>query len=102
MSTTEHKPGVHAACLVNRHLKLEGLDALKVETIAQEIDGLLGVDSVFLDEDSQYLDIAYDASHLSIDDVEAIVRKHGRDLDHGWWTHFQEGWYRFTDQECQG
>ena len=70
-------------------------------SLAQEIDRLVGVDSVALDKDSRRLDIAYDASHLRIEQLEEIVRKHGTDLDHGWWTQFKEGWYRFSDRNLR-
>lgn len=101
MSDMDHRPGVHEAYLVKRHLKLEDLDAAKAAAIAQEIDQLVGVDSVALDKDTRRLDVAYDASHLRIEQVEEIVRRHGTDLDHGWWTQFKEGWYRFTDQNVR-
>ncbi|GAB3390642.1 heavy-metal-associated domain-containing protein [Azotobacter armeniacus] len=101
MSDMDHRPGVHEAYLVKRHLKLEALNAVRAAAIAQEIDQLLGVDSVALDKATGRLDVAYDASHMRIEQVEEIVRKHGSDLDHGWWTHFKEGWYRFTDQNLR-
>ncbi|TCK02345.1 heavy-metal-associated domain-containing protein [Marinobacterium mangrovicola] len=101
MSHTEHKPGVREAFLVQRHLLLESLDAGKAAAIAEEIEPLRGVDSVRLDPDSQRLDIAYDASVLQLDQIEAIVRSHGSDLDQGWWTRFKEGWYRYTDQNIK-
>jgi len=102
MSDTHHKPGVHEAYLVNRHLWLESLDAEKAATIAQEIEALIGVDSLMLDPDSRRLDIAYDASVLQIEQIEAIVHCHGSDLDQSWWTRFKVGWYRYTDQNVQG
>lgn len=101
MSQVHHKPGVQEAFLVKRHLKLEALSAEQATTIAQAIGDLAGVDNVMLDRQSLHLDIAYDASKLNIDQVEAIIREHGGQLDHGWWTHFKEGWYRFTDQNIQ-
>ncbi len=101
MSEVHHKPGVHEAYLVKRHLKLGDLDTEKTEAIAQEIGQLLGVDTVTLNSETRRLDIAYDASQLSIEQVEEIVRKHGSDLDHSWWTHFKEGWYSFTDQNVR-
>ncbi len=101
MSDMDHRPGVQEAYLVKRHLKLDNLDAAKAMAIAQEIDQLVGVDSVALDSSSRRLDVAYDASHLRIEQVEDIVRKHGTELDHGWWSNFKEGWYRFSDQNVR-
>lgn len=101
MSDVHHKPGVHEAYLLKRHLKLEDLDAEKAGAIAQEIEPLVGVDAVALDPATRRLDIAYDASVLQLEQIEAIVRRHGSDLDHGWWTRFKEGWYRYTDQNAR-
>ncbi|ACO78024.1 hypothetical protein AvCA_18110 [Azotobacter vinelandii CA] len=101
MSDMDHRPGVREAYLVKRHLKLEALDAARADAIAQEIDHLVGVDRVDLDKASGRLDIAYDASHLDLEQLEEIVRRHGSDLDHGWWTHFKEGWYRFADRNLK-
>jgi hypothetical protein len=98
MSDVPHRPGVHEAYMVKRHLKLETLEGDKAEAIAQEVDQLVGVDTVALDRETRRLDIAYDASVLQI---ETIVRRHGSDRDHGWWTRFKDGWYRYIDQQCQ-
>ncbi len=101
MSDEHHAPEVHEAFLMTRHLKLEDLDADRASAIAQEVGQLLGVDSVVLDSATRRLDIAYDASLLGIEQVEDIIRRHGSDLDHGWWTRFKESWYRFTDQNAK-
>ncbi len=101
MSEVHHKPGVHDAYLMKRHLKLDDLDADKAALIAQEIHQLVGVDTVALDPETQRLDIAYDASVLQIEQIETVVRRHGSDLDHRWWTRFKEGWYRYTDDNAQ-
>jgi len=98
MSNTDHKPGVHEVYLVRRKLKLDSLDAEQATAIAQEIEPLLGVDSVALDPVTRRLDIAYDASVLQLEQIEVIVRRYGSDLDQSWWNRFKEGWYRFTDQ----
>lgn len=99
--TDVHRVGVHESCLVIRHLKLEGLDHDKAEAIGQEVDAIMGVDMVSLNEDEAILNVAYDASKLNIDTIEAIVHKHGADIGHGWATRFKEGWYRFTDQNIR-
>jgi hypothetical protein len=97
----EHRAGVHECCLVIHHLKLENLDHDKAEAIGQEIDTLIGVDMVSLNDETSVLNVAYDAGKLNVDDIEAIVRKHGADISHRWWTQFKEGWYRFTDQNVR-
>ncbi len=99
--TQEHRAGVHECCLVIRHLKLENLDHDKTEAIGQEIDKLIGIDMVSLNDDTNVLNVAYDAGKLNLDDIEGIVRAHGADISHAWWTQFKEGWYRFTDQNVR-
>ncbi len=96
-----HKPGVDENYLMIRHLRLEGLTEENRLGITEEICQLIGVDAVSITESENILNVAYDASTRNIDEMEAIVEKHGCAIAHGWWTHFKEGWYRFTDQNVQ-
>ena len=96
-----HRAVVNECCLVIRHLRLDNLDHEKAEAIGQEIDQIMGVDMVSLNDDRATLNVAYDAGKVNIEDVEAIVRKHGADIAQGWWTRFKESWYRFSDDNVR-
>lgn len=101
MNQNEHKPGVTEVNLVVRHLKLEPIDTAKANAAIDEIDQLYGLDDVSFDEKSLVLNLAYDASHLCIDGIEEVLKKHDIDVSHDWWTHFKEGYYRFVDQNVK-
>jgi hypothetical protein len=45
--------------------------------------------------------MAYDASRLCIDHIEAILARHAIEISHGWWTRFKEDHYRFVDQNIK-
>lgn len=99
--TQNHRVGVNECCLVIRHLKLKRLEHDTAEVIGQKLEGIIGVDMVSFNEDSSVLNVAYDAGKVNIDDIEAIVREGGADIDDGWWTHLKEGWYRYTDENVR-
>jgi hypothetical protein len=101
MKKKEHRPGVSEVNLVKRHLKLEKAPLAKIQSAVEEIDKLFGMDSIFFDEKSRVLNMAYDATLLCIDGLEEVLKKHDVELDHGWWTHFKEGQYRTVDQNVK-
>jgi hypothetical protein len=45
--------------------------------------------------------LAYDATRTSIEAVEEILAKHNIEISHGWWTHFKDSYYKFTDQNIK-
>jgi hypothetical protein len=47
MKKKEHRPGVSEVNLVKRHLKLEKAPLAKIQSAVEEIDKLLGMDSIF-------------------------------------------------------
>ncbi|MFL0802742.1 MAG: heavy-metal-associated domain-containing protein [Agarilytica sp.] len=97
----EHRPGVSEVTLVVRHLKMEPADQEKIDAVVHEIDEIYGVDSVSFDAASHVLNIAYDATRLSIECIEERIEKYALEISHDWWTHFKEGYYRFIDQNIQ-
>lgn len=101
MSNVHHRPGVREEFLVKRQLKLQTLDEARADVIAEEVDGLTGVDSTELNASTGRLDIAYDATHLDLEQVYEILRKHDSGLERGWWNRFKDKWYRFTDQNIR-
>lgn len=101
MTSKTHRLGVSEATRVVRHLKLEKSQKLQLAAAVAEIDQLYGMDEVALAEEGILIHLAYDASHVSIDDIEAALRRHGVEVGHGWWTHFKEGHYRFVDQNVK-
>lgn len=101
MKDPEHRLGVSEVNLVVRHLKLDPNTDSDIEPALEEIDEIYGLDGVSFDQTSQVLNIAYDASRVSIEGIEAVLQKHGIEVAHDWWTHFKESYYRFVDQNVK-
>lgn len=101
MSESKHRLGVSETNLVVRHLKLAPQNLGRMGDAIKEIDNIYGLDGVSYDEKSQVLNLAYDASRISIDCVEEVLSKFEIEVGHGWWTHFKEGHYRFVDQNVK-
>ncbi len=100
-SKQQHNAGVNGSSLMMRNLKLEGPVDEKRKLIAEEINQLLGVDSVSIDASESLLKVIYDATKRQLDEVEDIVRKYECDIADDWWTHFKEGYYKFVDQNVK-
>lgn len=101
MKQREHRLGVSESTLVKRHLKIESSGPEGIQEALAEIDQLYGMDSVSFDQERSRLDLAYNAVRLSIDDIAAILERHGIDIAPGWWNHFKEEHYRFVDQNVK-
>lgn len=101
MKHRKYRLGVSEANRVVRRLRIEPGSDRNVTAAIREIDGLYGIDEVSVDDVTRVIHLAYDASRLSIDDIEEIIKRHSLDVSHDWWTHFKEGHYRFVDQNIR-
>ena len=101
MSDKKHRLGVSEVNLVVRHLKLEPVDQSKLQAAIAEVDQLYGLDAISFDEKSHVLNLAYDASRISLDGIEEVLKNHGVEVSHDWWTHFREGYYKFVDENVK-
>ena len=101
MGKKEHRLGVSEINLVVRHLKLEPADQNNLQAVVAEVDQLYGLDAISFDEKSHVLNLAYDASRICLDGIEDVLKKHGVEVSHDWWTHFKEGYYKFVDQNVK-
>lgn len=101
MTKKEHRLGVSDVNLVKRHLKIEAAPAESIRAAIAEIDELYGMDEISFDEMHRKLNLAYDASRLSIEDVEKVMAAHGLEMSHDWWTRRKESSYRFVDQNVK-
>lgn len=101
MKKGKHRLGVSETNLVNRHLKLADVHTSRIALAISEIDEIYGIDEVSFDENSEMLDVAYDASRTCIDCIEDILVKHRLKISDDWWTRFKEAHYRFVDQNVK-
>lgn len=98
---SEHQSGINPGFVTRHTLSLYGLDKNNAPLIVRDLDELPGMDKVKLIEAKQTLTVAYDASHHSIDDMIAIVEKHGASIKDNWWSRVKLGWQRQTDQNVK-
>ncbi|SFG53002.1 cation transporter [Neptunomonas qingdaonensis] len=101
MNDSQHRLGVCEVNLVVRHLRLDKITVANKDLILAEIDAIYGIDNVSFDDKSAVLNIAYDASRCHLDGIEEIIRQHGADVAHDWWTHVKEGYYKYVDQNVK-
>lgn len=101
MSDLDHKVGVKEANLVKRTLALTGLQENERTPMCEEIAQLLGIDEVSFEQQSEKLSIAYDPTHVDLDDIEGIVQRHGAEIAANWWNRVKTGYYRFVDQNVR-
>ena len=84
MSNNDHRAGVRGINLVNRTLKLNTESVKKVREAINEIDRLVGLDSVAYDSERNLLLVAYDASKVDLNVIEEKLRKFGVEINSGW------------------
>ncbi len=94
-----HRQGVNELYLTKRTLRLSEVPAGERHLIMDEIDRLDGVDAVNWQKNR--LEIDYDASKRSIDDIGRVLEQHGAGLPHGMLSRFKLGWYRYTDHNMR-
>lgn len=99
MST--HRAGVNAGYLIKHKLKLTGLTDDNAKLICDEINQIIGVDSVSIDRDKHTIKLAYDASIHDIDEMRSIIQKHKADLSPDFWNQLKLNWDRGTDNNIK-
>ncbi|WP_375753442.1 cation transporter [Vibrio sp. HN007] len=98
MGSKKHRVSVNEVNLVSRNLRLSQINTEDQQAMVNEIDHLFGLDEVSFDEKEGAIHLAYDATRLSLEDIEAIIRKYGADIHDDWWSHTKESYYKFVDQ----
>lgn len=98
ISKQKHRVGVKENSLVIRHLRLEGDVNKNHLLIVDEIDQLIGVDSVSINLSESLLKVGYDATKRQLVEIKNIVSKHQCRIAHDWWMHFKESHYNFVDK----
>ncbi len=71
------------------------------DALVSEIDKVFGIDEVSYNIKNGEIHLAYDATHIDLDGIEEVIRKHGADLHDDWWTHTKESYYKFVDQNVK-
>ncbi|EMP54694.1 hypothetical protein MSNKSG1_15332 [Marinobacter santoriniensis NKSG1] len=95
-----HKPTSQEAFLLKRKLKVDGLSESEWEDFIQELNQHPCIDFAELQWGDQ-LNVTYDGTHWSTDELLGLVQSHGGKLRDGWWTRRKLAWYRFTDDNVR-
>lgn len=98
---SEHRLGINPGFLIKHSLSLRGVNESNANAMTAELDALPCVDGVWLNRTKGTLKIAYDASHHTIDEMIAIVEKHGATVKDSWWSRTRLGWQRQTDENIK-
>ena len=101
MSNLQHRAGVRDVNLVVRHMRLSRVSDDNRDAMMNEIDHLFGIDEAIYNSQQGAVYLAYDATHIDLDGIEEVIRKHGADIHDDWWTHTKEGYYKFVDQNIK-
>lgn len=101
MSDLEHRVGVKEVNLVRRTIALSGLQEDERGPMCEEIKQLLGIDKVLFLQQAEKLLLAYDPTHVDLDDIEVVVQRHGAGFATNWWNRVKAGYYRFVDQNVR-
>lgn len=101
MSNFEHRVGVNEDNLVVRTVKLAKITPQNKGDILTKIDEAFGVDAVSFDDNKNELKVAYDATHINLEDIEVIIKGFGGDVADSWWNHIKEDYYKFVDQNVK-
>ena len=98
MTTLEQDESMELAP-VRRRLRLEDLNQLQIELLAQEFNQEAGVTKVVVSK--QWLDIEYDVSMLTLERVIALLEAYGGELSADWWTGLKANWYQKHEEKLR-
>lgn len=84
---------------VSRKIRLSLVAANALRDAMRQLRTIDGVRSVAADPRDQ-LRVSYDASHLGIRDIEAMLAKAGIASASGAWWRLKSAWYRFLDENA--
>ena len=101
MSGTRLRPGVDPNNLLVRRLRVVGLSEEKERSVAAELLGETGMDSVCWPDPGHLLEVAYDGAKRQLADVEATLARHGARLATDWRMRLKCSWYRFTEENVR-
>lgn len=95
-----HKASISGAFLQRRTLPLEGLPESAWDDLLEDLNHHPCVDHAER-KSADRLQVAYDASHWSTDELLLFVAERGGRLKNSWWVRRKLAWYRFTDDNVR-
>lgn len=98
--TKAHKATSQESFLLRRKLMVEGLGESQWDDFIHELNHHPCVDFAEHKPDN-HLQVTYDGSHWSIDELLELIRARGAWLKPGWWSSRKLAWHRFTDDNVR-
>ncbi|MDL0433476.1 hypothetical protein QPM17_20235 [Marinobacter sp. TBZ242] len=98
--TKAHKATNQGQFLVRRKLTVLGLEGSQWHDLIHELNHHPCVDFAERRSNNR-LQVTYDGSHWSIDELLELIKDRGGQLKLGWWAQRKLGWYRFTDDNVR-
>lgn len=98
MSTSNNDEPIELAP-VRRRLRIEDLNQLQIELLAQAFHDEVGVANVVVRK--QWLEIEYNISELTLERVIELLEAYGGELSPDWWTAFKANWYLRREEKLR-
>ncbi len=98
---TTHREGVNPGFLTRFSFSLQRVDQSMAQKAADEIGRLPGIDRAWFDANKPRLKVAYDGSVQNVDQIMAILEKHGVVIKSNWWNRLRLSLQRQTDQNIR-
>lgn len=98
MNNFNHRVGVSEENLVNRKLRLTGINQRNHASIYEELNMQFGIEKINIGMLSDMLNVSYDATHINLIKIENILEKHKVKIYKSWWNSTKKSYYQFVDQ----
>lgn len=98
--TKAHKTESHEGFLLSRKLKVDDLDSSDWQHLLDALNGHPCVDFARCRAKNR-LEVIYDGSHWSTDELLTLISDHHGRIENTWWTRRKLAWYRFTDENVR-
>ena len=98
--TKAHKASNQEQFLLRRKLVVEGFEESEWSDFIHELNHHPCVDFAERKPNNR-LDVTFDGTHWSTDELLEAIEAYGGRLKGGWWTKRKLAWYRFTDDNVR-
>ncbi|WP_461437705.1 hypothetical protein [Marinobacter nauticus] len=98
--TKAHKATNQEQFLLRRKVAIEGLEETRWEELIHDLNHHPCVDFAERKKNG-LLQVAYDGSHWTVDELMEVIQDYGGRLKSGWWARRKLAWYRFTDDNVR-
>ena len=98
--TKAHKATNQEQFLLRRKMAVEGLGEDQWDGLIHDLNHHPCVDFAERKPNGT-LQVTYDGTHWSVDELLELIKAYGGQLKTGWWTRRKLAWYRVTDDNVR-